>query len=101
MCVLVAQSFPILCDSTDYSLPDSSVRGILQAVGSGEPFPSPEDLPNPGIKLRSPALQADSLTSEPPRKPLVYHIYYFLSIPFMMLLDYEYSSTKNNIFLTH
>ena len=37
---------------------------------SGLPFPSPGDLPNPGIKPRSPALQADALTSEPPGKPL-------------------------------
>ena len=31
---------------------------------SGYPFPSPEDLPNPGIKPRSPVLQADSLPAE-------------------------------------
>ena len=36
---------------------------------SGLPFPSPGDLPDPGIKPRSPALQADSLSSEPPGKP--------------------------------
>ena len=36
---------------------------------SGLPFPSPGDLPNPGIKPRSPELQADSLPSEPPGKP--------------------------------
>ena len=36
---------------------------------SGEPFPSPGDLPNPGIDPRSPALQADSLLSESPGKP--------------------------------
>ena len=35
---------------------------------SGLPFPSPEDLPDPGIKPRSPALEADALTSEPPGK---------------------------------
>ena len=35
----------------------------------GLPFLSPEDLPNPGIKPRSPAWQADSLLSEPPEKP--------------------------------
>ena len=35
---------------------------------SGLPFPSPGDLPNPGIELRSPTLQADALTSEPPGK---------------------------------
>ena len=37
-----------------------------QGYWSGLPFPSPGDLPNPGIKPRSPALQADALTSEPP-----------------------------------
>ena len=35
----------------------------------GLPFPSPGDLPNPGIEPGSPALQADSLPSEPPGKP--------------------------------
>ena len=34
------------------------------------PFPSPKDLPDPGIKPRSPAMQADSLPVEPPGKPL-------------------------------
>ena len=33
------------------------------------PFPSPGDLPDPGIEPRSPALQADSLLTEPPGKP--------------------------------
>ena len=36
---------------------------------SGEPFPSPGDLPNPGIEPRFPALQADSLPAELPGKP--------------------------------
>ena len=36
---------------------------------SGLPCPPPGDLPNPGMEPRSPALQADSLLSEPPRKP--------------------------------
>ena len=39
-----------------------------QEYWSGFPFPSPGDLPNPGIEARSPALQADALTSEPPGK---------------------------------
>ena len=38
--------------------------------GGGSLFPSPGDLPDPGIKPRSPALQADSLSSEPPGKPV-------------------------------
>ena len=40
-----------------------------QEYWSGLPFPSPGGLPNPGIKLRPPALQADSLLSEQPGKP--------------------------------
>ena len=36
---------------------------------SGWPFPSPGDLPNPGIEPRSPILQAESLPAEPPGKP--------------------------------
>ena len=36
---------------------------------SGLPFPSPGDLPDPGIEPGSPALEADALTSEPPGKP--------------------------------
>ena len=35
---------------------------------SGLPFPSPGDLPDPGIEPTFPALQADALTSEPPGK---------------------------------
>ena len=38
---------------------------------SGLPCPSPGDLPNPGIEPKSPALQADSLLSEPPGKTVV------------------------------
>ena len=40
-----------------------------QQYWSGLPFPSPGDLPDPGIEPGSPALQADSLPSEPLGKP--------------------------------
>ena len=40
-----------------------------QEYWSGLPFPSPGDLPNPGIEPRSSTFQADTLTSEPPGKP--------------------------------
>ena len=40
-----------------------------QEYWSGLPFPSPRDLPGPGIEPRSSALQADALTSEPSGKP--------------------------------
>ena len=39
-----------------------------QEYWSGLPFPSAEDLPDPGIEPESPALQADALPSEPPGK---------------------------------
>ena len=40
-----------------------------QEYWSGLPFPSPGDLPDPGIEPGSPSLQTDSLLSEPPGKP--------------------------------
>ena len=44
---------------------------ILQArILEWVAMPSSKDLPNPGIESRSPALQADSLLSEPPGKPM-------------------------------
>ena len=58
----VTQSCPTLCDPMD-----STVHGILQV---SMPFPSPEDLPNPGIESRSPALQVDSLPAEPQREKI-------------------------------
>ena len=48
----------------------SSVRFSRQEYWSGLPFPSPGDLPNPGIKPGSPALQADSLPCESPGNPI-------------------------------
>ena len=46
-----------------------STRFPRQEYWCGWPFPSPGDLPDPGTEPRSPALQADSLPSEPPGKP--------------------------------
>ena len=68
MCVLAKslQLCPTLCNPMDGSLPDSSVRGILQASILKWILPCfpPGDLPDPGIEpmsSMSPALQADSL----------------------------------------
>ena len=58
----------------DCSPPGSSVHGILQAR---LPFPSPGDLPNPGIEPMSPALAGGFFTAEPPGKPSL--ITYFVS----------------------
>ena len=63
-------------------VPDSATPGTIawqaplsmefsrQEYWSGLPFPFPRNLPDPGIKPRSPALQADCLPSEPPGNPL-------------------------------
>ena len=48
-----------------------SVEFSRQEYCSWLPFPSPGDLPHPGIEPTSPALQADSLLSESPEKPLL------------------------------
>ena len=56
----------------DYSPPGPSVHGISQArILEWLAISSPGDLPDPGIKPMSPALQADSLLFEPPEKPAV------------------------------
>ena len=69
MKVLVTQSCPNLCNAVDCSPPGSSVHGIfLVRILSGVAFPPPGDLSNAGTKPRTPALQADSLSSEPIRK---------------------------------
>ena len=61
------KSCPTLCDPMDCCQLGNSVHGILQAkILEWVAISFPGDLPDPGIKPRSPALQADALTSEPP-----------------------------------
>ena len=68
---LVAQSCLTLCDPMDCSLPGSSVCGILQArILEWVAMPSSRGSSVPGIEPRSPALQAETLLSEPPGKPI-------------------------------
>ena len=68
LCMLVTQSHPALCDPMDCRPPGFFVHGILRQEyldsWSGLPFPSPEDLPNPGIEPWSPASRAYSLLFE-------------------------------------
>ena len=67
---LVAKLCPTLFNPMDCSLPGSSVHGILQArILEWVATPFSRDLPNPRIEPWSPALQTDSLPSEPPGKP--------------------------------
>ena len=64
----VAQSCPTLGDPVDCIAYQAlqSMEFSRQEYWSGLPFPSPGDLPNPGIEPGSPALQADCSPSEPP-----------------------------------
>ena len=65
----VAQSYPTFGDPMDCSLPGFSLHGIFQArVLEWGAISFSGDLPDPGVKPRSPILQADALLSEPPGK---------------------------------
>ena len=61
----VTRSCQTVCDAMDYA----SMQFSRPEYWSGKPFPCPGDFPNAGIEPRSPALQADSLPTEPPGKP--------------------------------
>ena len=68
---LVAKSCPTLAIPWTVAHQDPLSMGFSrQEYWSGLLFPSPGDLPNPGIEPGSPALQADSLPTELPEKPL-------------------------------
>ena len=69
----VTQSCLTLCDPMDCSPPGSSIHEFSrQENWSGLPFPSPGDLPDPGIEPGSPTLRADTLLSEPPENPTMF-----------------------------
>ena len=75
MKVLVIQFCLTLCNPVDSSPPGSFVHGILQArILERVAIPSPGDIPDPGIEPRSPALQADSLPSEPRGKHMCLYV---------------------------
>ena len=63
----VTQLCTTLCDPMDYTVLEFS----RPEHWSQQPFPSPGDLPNPGIEPGSPALQVDSLPTELSGKPLI------------------------------
>ena len=68
-CYSVTKLCPTLCNPVDSSLPGSSVHGILQQeYWSGLPFPSPGDLPDPGIEPVSSTVAGIFFTTEPPGK---------------------------------
>ena len=65
-CAQSLQSCTTLCDPVDCSPPGSSVHGISQSgILEWVAMPSSRDLPDPGVGLTSPALQADYLPAKP------------------------------------
>ena len=60
LCLILTSSWTVACQTPQ------SMEFSRQEYWSGLPLPSPGDLPDPGIKPRSSALQADSLLLEPP-----------------------------------
>ena len=68
--VLVTKSCQTVCNPCTVACKSPLFMGFSrQGHWSGLPFPSPGDLPDPGIEPKPPALQADSLPSEPQGKP--------------------------------
>ena len=98
MKVKVAQSCPALqLHDMEFSRPE---------YWSGQPFPSPRDLPNPGIKPRSPALQVDSLLAEPQGKPNKYYSFSFINKNIIcqqleVIYQFDILATLNLIYCSH
>ena len=99
MCVCVPNSFScILLFVTPWTVAWQAPLFMgfsRQEYWSAEPFPSPGDLHDPGIKIQSPALQADFLPSELPGKPITIYkcmcvylkcLYYFFHMSLGKLL---------------
>ena len=93
----VAQLCLTLCDPMDcvaYQAPPS-MGFSRQEYWSGLPFPSPGDLPDPGIEPGSPAFQADALPSEPPGKPIESDRTYLILVP---RVPHQLSKYLNHLF---
>ena len=79
-----------LCEPVDCSPPAPLCMGFSrQGYWSGVPLPSPGDLPDSGTDPWSPTLQADTLPSEPPGKP-IRHFILLLHLPWCLenILDF-------------
>ena len=70
MCLIFVAPWTVACEVL------LSMGFSSQEYSNGLPCTPPGDLPNPGIKPRSPALQGDYLPCEPPGKPFIYKLYF-------------------------
>ena len=83
MKVSVTQSCVTLCDPMDCCLPGSS----RQECESRLPFPSPGDLPDPGIEPRSPALAGGFFTAKPPGKLMAKSRDRYIQVPKKKIME--------------
>ena len=97
---LVAKSCPTLVTPWSVTCQAPLSMGFSnQEYGSGLPFPSPGDLPNPGIKHRSPALQADSLLTELQGKPRIcicMCVYKYMGFPGASMVKHPPANTAES-----
>ena len=87
------QSCPILCEPMDWTVAHQAPRSMgfpRQEYWSGLSFPSPGDLPNPGIKLLSPALWVDSLPLSHLGIPIRIEKYLFI----MVIIKVTFTDSK-------
>ena len=98
MCsVLITQSCQTLCNPmTVARQAPLSMEFSKQDYWSGLPFPSQGDLPDPGIEPESPALQADSLPSEPPPSPEKLFCFWLLGSCFLEKPDIDVKVISSN-----
>ena len=96
-CCLVAKLCPTLCNPMDCQAP-LSMRFPRQDYRSGLLFPSPGDLPNPGIEPWSPALAGGFFSAEPPGKPKLHtqcHIQQPKILVVSIQTEFENSNSSN------
>ena len=99
MRVKVTPSSPTLCDAMDCSPPGSSVHGILQArILEWVAIFSPGHLLDPRIEPRAPTLQADSLQTEQPGKPISWKFIHFDYLDPIPLRSHPMSLVMTNLF---
>ena len=75
-----------------------SMEFFRQEHCSGLSFPSPQDLPDPGIEPRAPTLQADSLQTEQPGKPISWKFIHFDYLDPIPLRSHPMSLVMTNLF---
>ena len=100
MCYLLSRVWFFVILWTVASQAPLSMEFSRQEYWSGLPFPSPGDLPDSGIELRSPSLQVDALPSEPPGNPIMYNIQsiQIITLWTVKIKSHHLNKTKSQVF---